>query len=82
MARYTRIPITVEAEQLTKDMVVITSKGEVSAPRGSWRLVWPDGRVLVMRDDQFRENYQIADEPGYDAWDNDDSYFIGMSYGD
>ena len=60
MATYTRIPVVVEAEQLTDWRRIDTPDGTTYADPGQWIVTFPDGRQETLTDAVFTAEFSAG----------------------
>jgi len=58
MAKFRKKPVTIEAEQLTEEIVVYTLEGDMRGNIGDWLIAGVKGEQYVCRDDIFKMTYE------------------------
>lgn len=57
-----RTNVEVHAEQLEEDRAIITPRGSENGQKGDWEVLFPDGNVQRMTDEQWQEAQGKSDE--------------------
>lgn len=61
MVRYKKIPVIIDAVQLTEPSSVETLEGTMRGNVGDWRITGVKGEQYFIKDDIFKMTYELAE---------------------
>lgn len=67
--KFKKLPIVIDAFQITKEESVDTLEGTMTGNAGDWKITGVDGEKYYVAKDIFRRTYEPDDKAAQKAWD-------------
>ena len=62
MTKYRKLPVVIEAVQLTRQITVHTLEGDMDGYPGDWLITGVNGEQYPCKDEIFKKTYELYEE--------------------